>query len=70
MGVLQVKQQEIKQLKISYSIKGAVEATDYSRSYIFEAIRKNELKTFLRGKRRFILYNDLVEFIHRQAGKV
>lgn len=61
--------QDIKQQKICYSIKGIVEATDYSRSYIFEAIKKNELKTYLRGSRRFTLHNDLVDFIHRQAGE-
>ena len=64
-----MQQQSKKQEKLCYSIKGAVEATDYSRSYIFEAIKKNELKTYLRGSRRFILHNDLVDFIHRQAGE-
>jgi hypothetical protein len=65
-----MKNKGIKPTKICYSIKGMVEATDYSRSYIFEAIRNNELKTYMRGHRRFILHNDLVEFIHRQAGAV
>jgi len=55
--------------KVSYSIDGAVDATDYSRTYIFEAIKKNELKTYLRGNRRFILHDDLIEFIHNQAGR-
>jgi len=53
--------------KICYSIKGILAATDYSRSYIFEAIKKNELKTFLRGSRRFVLHEDLVGFIHSHA---
>lgn len=59
--------QDIKQQKICYSIKGIVEATDYSRSYIFDAIKNGRIKTFKRGSRRFILHDDLVSFIHGEA---
>jgi len=59
--------QDIKQQKICYSIKGIVEATDYSRSYIFDAIKHGRIKTFKRGSRRFILHDDLVAFIHGEA---
>jgi len=55
--------------KICYSIRGMVAATDFSRSYIFEAIKKNEIKTFRRGNRRFILHEDLVDFINQQASR-
>jgi len=53
--------------KICHSIKGSVDATDFSRTYIFEAIKDNRLKTFKRGSRRFILHEDLVAFIHQEA---
>jgi len=59
--------QDIKQQKICYSIKGIVEATDYSRSYIFDAIKNERIKTFKRGSRRFILHDDLVAFIHGEG---
>lgn len=62
-----MQKQTIKQEKICYSIKGAVESTDFSRSYIFEAIKTNKIKTFKRGSRRFILHEDLVDFIHQTA---
>lgn len=62
-----MKQQNSKQEKICYSIKGIVEATDYSRSYIFDAIKNERIKTFKRGSRRFILHDDLVAFIHGEA---
>lgn len=55
------------QEKICYSIKGAVAYTDFSRSYLFEAIRTNKIKTFKRGSRRFILHKDLVKFINQVA---
>lgn len=58
---------DIKQQKICYSIKGIVEATDYSRSYIFDAIKNDRIKTFKRGSRRFILHDDLVDFIHGEV---
>lgn len=64
---MKTKEQNSNQHKICYSIKGIVKATDFSRSYIFEAIKKNEIKTFLRGSRRFILHEDLVSFIHQHA---
>ena len=57
------------QEKICYSIKGAVAHTDFSRSYFFEAIRANKIKTFKRGSRRFILHKDLVQFINQVAEK-
>ena len=62
-----MQQQNNKQEKICYSIKSAVEYTDFSRSYFFEAIKNNTIKTFKRGSRRFILHKDLVEFIHQTA---
>lgn len=64
-----MQKQNSKQEKICYSIKGAVEYTDFSRSYFFEAIKSNRIKTFKRGSRRFILHNDLVEFIHQTANQ-
>lgn len=65
--MLQVKQQNNKQEKLCYSIKGAVEASDFSRSYFFEAIKNGSIKTFKRGSRRFILHNDLVNHINLMA---
>jgi len=59
--------QNVKSEKICYSIKGAVNCTDFSRSYFFEAIKNGRIKTFKRGSRRFILHRDLVDFIHRTA---
>jgi len=55
--------------KICYSITGIVEATDFSRSYIFEAIKNNQIKTFKRGHRRFILHEELKKFINSLAGE-
>jgi len=54
--------------KICYSITGIVKATDFSRSYIFEAIKNNQIKTFKRGHRRFILHEELKKFIDSLAG--
>ena len=62
-----MKKQTSQLEKISHSINGAIEFTDFSRSYIFDAIRKNQIKTFKRGNCRFILHEDLVEFIHSLA---
>jgi hypothetical protein len=59
--------QHIKPEKICHSVKSAVEYSSYSRSYIFEAIKSEKLKTFKRGHRRFILHKDLVEFVHNDA---
>ncbi len=64
-----MQQQNNKQEKICYSIKGAVDYTDFSRSYFFEAIRTNQIKTFKRGSRRFILHKDLVDFIYKVANE-
>ena len=60
----------VKQEKICYSIQGIVEATDFSRSYIFDAIKHDSIKTFKRGNRRFILHEDLVRFIRQKANSV
>jgi len=60
-------QQEIEQKKISYSIKGMVDATDFSRSYLFDAIKHGRIKTFKRKNRRYILHDDLVAFVHQEA---
>lgn len=64
-----MQQQNSKQEKICYSIKGAVEYTDFSRSYFFDAIKHGSIKSFKRGSRRFILHKDLVEFIHQTANQ-
>ncbi len=55
------------QEKLCYSIKGAIAYTDFSRSYFFEAIRTNQIKSFKRGSRRFILHKDLVDFVNKVA---
>lgn len=65
-----MQNQVIQKEKICYSIKGAVDYTDFSRSYFFEAIKNGTIKTFKRGNRRFILHKDLVEFIHQVANNV
>ena len=62
-----MQQQNSKQEKICYSIKGAVEYTDFSRSYFFEAIKNDTIKTFKRGSRRFIFHKDLVEFVYQES---
>lgn len=62
-------QNQDNQQKICYSIKGAVNYTDFSRSYFFDAIKKGKIKTFKRGSRRFILHNDLVEFILSESNQ-
>jgi len=62
-----MKNQEFKQSKISYSIKGMVDATDFSRSYFFDAIKHRRIKTFKRKNRRYILHDDLVAFVHQEA---
>ena len=54
--------------KICYSITGMVNATDFSRSFIFEAIKNKRIKTFLRGHRRFILHDELERFVGSLAG--
>lgn len=53
--------------KICHSINSAADCSSYSRSYIFEAIKNKTLKSFKRGHRRFILHEDLTEFIHHEA---
>ena len=57
------------QKKLCYSIKGAIAYTDFSRSYLFEAIRTNQIKSFKRGSRRFILHKDLVSFVDKVASE-
>jgi len=65
-----MKQQDSKPDKICYSIKGMVDATDFSRSYYFDAIKKGTIKTFKRGSRRFCLHDDLMKHVHQVASEV
>lgn len=55
------------QNKICHSIKGACNATDHSRSFLYLAIKDGRLKTFKRGSRTFIWDTDLRDFIKSEA---
>ena len=54
--------------QLSYSINTACDATSYSRSYLYVAIKEGRLKTFKRGQRTFILAEELERFIKEEAG--
>jgi len=49
--------------RLSYNISGAVEATGFTRSRLYEAIRNNSLRTFTVGRRRMIAAKDLEQFV-------
>ena len=53
--------------KLAYSIKAAVEATSYSRSYLYKVISEGRLKTYQRGGRKFIEGEELKRFILDEA---
>lgn len=48
---------------ISYSMEGAAAATGYSRSYLYLAIKAGKLKAYRRGKRTFVLADDLRRYV-------
>ena len=56
-------------MKLSYSINAACEATSYSRSYIYSEIKGGRLKAYKRGKRTFILGEELERHVRHQAGQ-
>jgi excisionase family DNA binding protein len=49
--------------KLAYSIRGASQACDLSRSLIYEAIKLGELQSIKVRSRRLILAEDLLEWI-------
>ena len=54
-----------RQPKLLYRITEAVDLTSYSRSFIYEAISKGELKVIRKGKTVRILADDLHDWITR-----
>ena len=54
-----------RQPKLLYQITEAVDLTSYSRSFIYEAISKGELKVIRKGKTVRILADDLHDWITR-----
>lgn len=46
-----------------YTIKEAADKLQVSERYIRDNVNRKELKAFKRGKRVYILHNDLVEWI-------
>ena len=62
-----MQQQEVKQPKLCYSIKAMIDATSFSRSYFFDAIKHDRIKTFKLKNRRFVLHDDLVAFVRQEA---
>ena len=49
--------------KMAYSIRGAAETSDSSRTKIYEAINAGTLKAKKRGKRTIILADDLIAYL-------
>ena len=56
--------------KLSYSISGASDATDYSRSYLYECIKSKRLKAYKRGGRTFVLHDELMKLVEDDARQV
>ena len=54
---------------ISYNVRGAAEATGYSRSHLYLAMNDGRLKYFMRGSRRFIFHSDLEQFLKAEAAR-
>lgn len=49
--------------RISYSVEEAAEETGLGRSYLYLAIKANELATLKLGKRRLIMRDDLIAWL-------
>jgi hypothetical protein len=49
--------------KVAYSIRGASQACDLSRSLMYDAIKLGELQSIKVRNRRLILAKDLLEWI-------
>ena len=49
--------------RLSYTIEGAVKATDLTRTRLYGAIKDGELRSFKDGRRRMISAKALEEFI-------
>jgi hypothetical protein len=52
---------------LAYSVKQAVDAAPISRSALYLAMRSGELRFKKRGRRTFILADDLRQFLETQA---
>jgi hypothetical protein len=52
--------------KICHSVDGACKTTDFSRSYLYIAIKEGRLKSFKRGHRTFITDEELRKFINAE----
>ncbi|MES9844142.1 MAG: helix-turn-helix domain-containing protein [Candidatus Sedimenticola sp. 6PFRAG5] len=57
----------MKSEKFAYSISAAVDATSYSRSYLYQLIKKGRLQTYRRGGRVFITAENLKKLIEEDA---
>lgn len=53
--------------KLAYSIRDAVLATSYSRSYLYQLINEGRLRTYRRGGRVFITAENLKRLIDEDA---
>ena len=53
--------------KLAYSISAAIEATSYSRSYLYKLIKNGRLQTYHRGGRVFITAENLKKLIEEDA---
>jgi hypothetical protein len=51
--------------KLAYDPEGAGDAANLSRSEVYRAINSGELPARKRGKRTFILREDLIEFLRK-----
>jgi excisionase family DNA binding protein len=52
---------------ISYSVRGACDATGWSRSLIYLKIKEGSLESYLVGSRRFITREKLKEAVEEAA---
>lgn len=57
------QERPVDKARLSYNINGAVEATGFTRSRIYESIRDGSLKTFTAGRRRMISAKELAAFV-------
>jgi excisionase family DNA binding protein len=49
--------------RLSFSLQGAAEASSLSLRTLSDAIRRGELRSFKRGRRRIILRDDLEAYL-------
>lgn len=53
---------------VAYSLKDAAETTGFSVRYLQSEIQKNRLAAHTKGRRRYILAEDLHDWLRRDRG--